>query len=323
MHHKLPKDIHDILDIARLAPSSHNTQPWTVRVDGHKLTIGYDSGRHLAVGDPGKRELFISLGCFIEAVATAAPCYGYKATVHYLGNKAGGVARVSLSKLKAKSGPRALDLLRHRRSDRRHYQDKKIPTDIIGKLGNITRGSASLSITDSPEAIGFLSEMTAEATREIMSDPAFREELAGWVRHNWTRQPDGMPGYTQGIPGPVSLFAKVVIRNNKRMANSQAKQDSRRVARSSAIGLVCIPKDDPPCQLDAGRVYQRACLAGAKYGLKTAGVSAAIVNDDTSEQIAKRLALKGKPVALIRFGYTKSVPKTSPRLSLSDFVVNS
>ena len=318
----MPEDIRNFLNIGRLAPSTHNTQPWKVRISGDELIIGYDPQRQLRVGDPDKRELFISLGCFIETVVAAAQTYGYITKVRFIGPKPDGVVSITLGRSGEKTDPQRIETIKRRRSDRRNYLDKPIPKDVILDINNINQGSASINLFNDPKDIGFLSKMTYEATYETMSDPAFREELAGWVRHNWTRRPDGMPGYTQGIPGPISLFAKLVIRKNKKMAVNQAKMDSKRVAHSSAIGLVTTSEDNPEEWVDAGRVYQRACLAATGHDVRSAGTSAAVVVEDTAKKIRGHLKLRGTPVALIRFGYTKNVPKASPRRDVDEIATS-
>ena len=61
---------------ATLAPSPHNTQPWQFRVAGRSLTIGPDPSRALAVADPRRRALAISLGCSAASVLVAAAASG-------------------------------------------------------------------------------------------------------------------------------------------------------------------------------------------------------------------------------------------------------
>jgi hypothetical protein len=148
----------------------------------------------------------------------------------------------------------------------------------------------------------------------------FREELSGWVRNNWTRQPDGMPAYVQGIPGPVSLIAKKVIRKNPKTASSQAKKDAKGIMNSSAIALICAGNKSPEAWLDAGRLMQRLWLEATQLGISAAAYSAAVVDKDTANQIEKRLDLKSAPVALLRLGYGKNTPKASPRRSLEQIL---
>jgi hypothetical protein len=66
---------------ATLAPSPHNTQPWQFRVSGGRLTIRPDASRALAVADPRRRALAISVGCSAMSVLVAASAAGLGMTL--------------------------------------------------------------------------------------------------------------------------------------------------------------------------------------------------------------------------------------------------
>ena len=77
-----------MLYYASLAGSSHNSQPWKVEVTHDSLIRLYaDTTRALTVVDPGQRELYISLGAFIENFNLAAGNLGYNSTVKLNDNK--------------------------------------------------------------------------------------------------------------------------------------------------------------------------------------------------------------------------------------------
>ncbi len=257
MSHTISKQLHEIVSLARLSPSSHNTQPWTIQLKNsdNSLVVGYNTLRTLPVGDPENRELYISLGCFIETLLCAARDKGLKATYLYLGRNPGEIATISFHK----DGPAANEwpgAIQNRRSDRRLYEPKSLTAVSREALNKLERGTASLKLIDTASDIGFLAEMTHEATLRTMSNQEFRNELASWVRHNWTKRPDGMPGYTQGMPGPVSLLGPWFIKNMKPVPADQAKKDAKRVMRSAAIGLVCLEQSNFPDWIEAGRLYQ-------------------------------------------------------------------
>lgn len=319
MTQKVSDIIEKVLLTSRHAPSSHNTQPWKVAVNGSVVVIGYDSSRQLLVGDPDKRELFISLGCFVESFVGAAAALGYTVRATYIGDDPAGVVRLELTE-GGNQGRNTDQLIRERRSDRRFYTAKHLEPAALTDLQHLSEGAATLVLFTDPADIQFLADQTYAATYKTMANPAFRTELASWIRNNWTKKPDGMPAYTQGIPGPVSLLAKFIIKKNKAVAKDQAKKDSKRVTHSAAIGLVIINKHSPAAWLDAGRLYQRACLTALANTVKTSGVSAAVIEPHTTKKITDTLHPGGAPVALIRFGYTKNSPKASPRLALSHFV---
>jgi hypothetical protein len=321
-HYDTEDTMMELLKIARLSPSSHNTQPWSVHVypDKKSIVIGFKPDRQLTVGDPNKRELFMSLGCFIATFVFAAKDMGFDTSYSFLGSNPEGVARLTLSKSKTTTGDKSWErIIRHRRSDRKLYKPTKIKSDDAYHIESLVYGHANTVLVQQESDIEFLAKMTHKATLEIMSRQEFRNELASWVRHNWTKSHDGMPGYTQGIPGPISLLAKFVIKKNKKVAIDQAKKDSKRVTKSAAIGLVCINEESPAAWLDAGQLYQRICLESLSREIKTSGVSAAVILPKTSKQIVKSLKLKKLPVALLRLGYSDKTPKATPRLNVEHF----
>ena len=320
MSRKITDDIRTILQSSRHAPSSHNTQPWKVNVNGSSVAVGFSPERQLNVGDPEKRELYISLGCFIESFVLSAEELGYKVKAEFIGNEPLLIVRLGLAKGSTSGGVGWAKLIAVRRSDRRFYEPMELNAKTIDSLASISGKDASVRIFSDKKTIDFLSGETYSATYKTMLNPAFRAELASWVRNNWTKKHDGMPGYTQGIPGPVSLLAKLVLKKNKGVAKVQAKKDSQRLLHSEAVGLICAHKQSPAAWIEAGRLYQRACLIALKDGVKSSGVSAAIIDPETTKKITKELNLAGNPVALLRFGYTKNSPKASPRLTLSHFV---
>lgn len=313
------QNIRRILELARLAPSSHNTQPWKVSLNGSQIIVGYQPGRQLRVGDPDKRELFISLGCFIETAVQAARGLGWQAEYKYQGDRPSEVVRLSL----AKTVPADKDLIapiKNRRSDRRPFLDKPLPAAFKKKLSGLRSGDAKVFLTDQPDEIALLSDVTRDATLKAMSQKEFRAELAGWIRNNWTKKPDGMPAYVQGIPGPISLLAKAIVRENPKVAGSQAKKDAKSVLQSAAIALIVVKNESPEAWLDAGQLYQKVCLSAAAAGIGSAAFSAAVMDGSTTETIKRKLGLSSQPVALIRLGYAKDTSKASPRRTVADIL---
>src|SRR3954452_22216921 len=68
----LEVQIRECIRYAVLAPSGHNTQPWTFSVEGSSVEIRADRARAMPVGDPQDRELAIGLGCATEHLVIAA-----------------------------------------------------------------------------------------------------------------------------------------------------------------------------------------------------------------------------------------------------------
>jgi len=79
------ENIASILKYASLAPSSHNTQPWKVKIISEsELIIQSDSTRWLPKLDPNNRECLLSIGAFWENLVQAALAFGFEVQTEVL-----------------------------------------------------------------------------------------------------------------------------------------------------------------------------------------------------------------------------------------------
>ncbi len=77
-HTALSLEEEQILFLAGLAPSGHNTQPWFIQyLAPYHWIIGNDSGRWLPAVDPDQRETMLSIGAFLQNLEYAAQASGY------------------------------------------------------------------------------------------------------------------------------------------------------------------------------------------------------------------------------------------------------
>jgi len=71
-------DEKEILFVASLAPSGHNTQPWFVKyIEPYHWIIGNDKSKWLPAVDPTQRETILSIGAFVQNLEYAANSLGY------------------------------------------------------------------------------------------------------------------------------------------------------------------------------------------------------------------------------------------------------
>ena len=74
----LKEDERQILYLASLAPSGHNTQPWFVKyIEPYHWIIGNDKSKWLLGVDPTQRETILSIGAFLQNIEYAASQFGY------------------------------------------------------------------------------------------------------------------------------------------------------------------------------------------------------------------------------------------------------
>ena len=77
-----------LIEVARRAPSLHNTQPWRFTVSGDAIELYPDARRQLHV-DPDGREMIISCGAALYGLRLAVRSLGYLPEVELLPGRAG------------------------------------------------------------------------------------------------------------------------------------------------------------------------------------------------------------------------------------------
>src|SRR3954451_21903620 len=70
-----------VTQFAGLAPSVHNSQPWTFVATDHTLEVRADTTRMLSYLDPTSRQLHISCGLAVEFARLAIRSLGHDAVV--------------------------------------------------------------------------------------------------------------------------------------------------------------------------------------------------------------------------------------------------
>ena len=299
---------------AILAPSGHNTQPWRFTTKGTNLVLEAERSRHLPYSGVQANEPYVSLGACLGTLELAARGFGYKLAIHYdlMGDQ---VASISLAgKVAAEAS--LLEAITQRVSNRNFYDEAPLPAPFLKTIAATESPQVSMLILNDRQDLEYVAKLTTEATLTTFADQAFRNELSKWVRNNITRQADGMPGFVQGIPTPVSLFARHVIKRLD-VSKDQAKKDSSRVLHSSSLAVITIRDTSHAALLDGGRTYARLCILAQQQGVATTGVGAAIIDPDTTKEITAKYQLPGKPIAIVRMGKTTKRARHTPRHDLS------
>lgn len=298
---------------AVLAPSGHNTQPWRFTFTAREMTLKADPKRKLPYSGIQANEPYVSLGACLGILELAAKGFGCKLEIKYI-TKNDTAARVRIDGTVAPD-PSLLDAITARVSNRNSYETAPLPQRLIKDFVKPEFGGTKTYVLTEKQDISYVADLTKEATITTFTDSEFRKELSKWVRNNLTNRFDGMPGFAQGIPTPVSLFAKHIIKHIN-VSKDQAKKDSDRVLRSSGLVIVEAKNSSPEALMDAGRVYAHICVCAQQQGIATAGVGAAIIEPETTKRLMKKLGLSGKPIAIIRFGRALKQARHTPRWPL-------
>ena len=128
------QDVLDILEMARFAPSVHNTQPWKVSWSDTSVTVSLDPEHLLSDGDPTGRETIISLGIFTEAIVIAAKKCGFESKSVSYKDKSSVIVLTKKSSTPSES--QTVALLTQRCTDRSIYTHTEITATTLEDIKN-------------------------------------------------------------------------------------------------------------------------------------------------------------------------------------------
>lgn len=319
-HARVPaKLLRRVVDQARLAPSIHNTQPWTWRVEAPVLELWADPARALPATDPSGRSLLISCGAALHHAVVAGQAFGYAVEVEHLPDpgKPDLVARMSFRAGRRHDGDeRYLEAIRERCTDRRRFTSWPVPHERLLDLAEAGRrwGASIVPVTDT--ALRFRVEMLIdEAVHTQLHDEAVVAEEQLWLdrgRH------DGMPRAV--VPPLTGLDGE---RRARLAAQAVAEPPSRRLGEATdGLLAVCTTDDGPLAWLHAGETLSAVWLRATLTGLSLVPLSQVVEVPATRSEL-DTLVLRGNghTQVLARIGWQeigRGSLRRTPRRRLQD-----
>lgn len=305
----------DLVAAATRAPSMHNTQPWRFQFVPASQTIGLyaDPARMLPFGDPDGRALHIAGGAALFNLRLAATVAGRQPVIRLLPDPGQPLllATVRLAG-PCRAQPDELELheaIPARRTNRSPFSSRRVPPGVLTELAGAARiEGAILHFPDHQEAIRLLA-LARDAERALLSDPAYRRELARWA--GGARDREGIP---DEVMAPHDPRGTAPVRDFTPAAPSSYAwfEDEPQLAVLSTH--FCGRAD----WLRAGQALQRVWLTATVRGLEVSPLTQPLETADAWQARDPRSGVE-HPQMILRFGYGLPVPHT-PRRSLPDVV---
>ena len=311
-----------LLRFAILAPSGHNSQPWEFSIGGNTIKIFANKERSLAQSDPDRRQLMVSIGCALENLLLAADYYGFKVGVDYLpeGEKQDLISRIIIEK----AGERKNDdqhlifSIPHRCTNRNKYRDQLLPQDFLVRIKSLSTNNLIVTVVTEKKLKDAVADVVNIAQIEAMEDDLFREELSHYVKSNLTMAKTGMPGFTLGMPLPISLIASRLIKKVNMSKKTMKKDDELLKLYTPVFILVSAVSDDNVSRVKAGQILERIWLMATKEGLSCAPLAAGVQVGEYYKNLQKILGLSSRPQAFLRMGYCGKSVRHSPRFYVEE-----
>jgi hypothetical protein len=296
------RDDRELIRLATLAASSHNTQPWLFRVAEDAITIVPDRTRRCPVVDPDDAHLYKSLGCAAENLVHAASTQGCAARVRY--DEVADALVIELDHVDA--APTELSrALTTRQCTKSSYDGSSIGAEDLAALARAgtDSGVRVLLLTDA-RRMAEVATLVERGNAIQLTDARFRRELLEWIRFNprvaiQTR--DGLAGRVNRQPAlPTALgelLAPVLFD-----ADRQAKADTARLRTSAGVAVFLTPTDGEAAWIQAGRAFERFSLRADLLDIRSAFINQPIEVAALRTALRSQLDTTDHPQLMVRFG---------------------
>jgi hypothetical protein len=306
-----------LLRYAILAPSVKNSQPWAFSVQGNRIHLIADLSRAQSVADPGKRELYISLGCALENLLVAAEHFGLRHGVSYFPEpgQAELAATVHFAPGGVPSHVRAgatLSAIVRRHNDNSVFRPVAVPEQLqLRLMACCVETDLRVHLTDDRHFRRWIDALTLEADRVEFADPAFRKELGYWIGQGVFGAPPLVAGLERMLVSRVDLGEPV------------ARQDHEILESAPLLGLICAAGDSHLLHVRTGQLFERLWLTATAMGVSIHPMSQTMRRPPLRAAVGELLPSAGwVPQHLFRVGFSsRQDDHHTPRRPVEDVLV--
>ena len=301
-----------IVELACLAPSVHNTQPWRWASRPGGVELHADRTRQLRAEDPDGRNLMISCGGAVDHFLVAAGALGWQPEVDRFpaGVDSSLVATFRLHRANVSATAEAdLGALRDRCTDRRRFTSWPVPEQRLADLAGTarSRGGRAQPILDVGKRFRLeLAVIHALTIREDSLEATAEQD-------RWTDR-----GPHEGVPSEV-VPAETAAQGRRSRFGTGLLEDTRRdVAPNDGLIILGGDTDDAPAWLRTGEALSALWLRATRDSLSVVPLSLPIELDETRAEV-RDTVLDGEmdPHLLVRIGWQaigrSELPRTPRR----------
>lgn len=325
-------ELYQMFYYASLAGSSHNSQPWKVEVYGKdSILVFADMTRKLPVVDPTSRELYISIGAFVENLHIAASAYGYKTDIkinHISSGFSAPVANIYLSKSEEKREDADLKEIKLRTTLRIPFDTIPIKQDDWMTL--VSDDTLNIHYLSAGSEKGeYIKQKELESYSHQAKSKNAQDELASWIRFSnkeVQEKKDGLTTAGMGIKG----IGGFVVRNFFKPEDSKKESfvtqgiDKTKLQTDNCGGWIVItqPSENIKSWINIGRLYQSIHLKCRKMNIGFHPMNQLIEESGFAKEANTFLGLNGQIMFIARIGYVKDYPApVSVRRPVESFTV--
>ncbi|MCA0454248.1 MAG: hypothetical protein LCI00_09770 [Chloroflexi bacterium] len=298
-HGILSEKLKFLVGYAVLAPSIHNSQPWKFAVRESEIRVLADRTRQLNVADTDARELYVSVGCALENLLTAATYFGLRATVTYFPDPKDEVWVATVTFAEGGVSPSLADQERFhaitlRHTNRQTYANKPLTEHDIQRLGaSVREEGVALQISDDTHVKLGVNALVVSADITQFADPHYREELNQWIER-------GTFGHRWLISRMGQLATTYLASHHK-----PVKPEADIVLNAPLLALISSTTDDRLSQVKAGQVFERIALQATTLNIGVQPLSQVIQVNSLKPELLRIFGASTTYAQMVfRLGYT-------------------
>ncbi len=313
----LRTDEKEILYLASLAPSGHNTQPWFIQyLEPYHWIICNDQCKWLHGVDPTQRETVLSIGAFSQNLEYAANHKGYDCHFTLLAenNQDKQMMEVTLFK-SGKVHPFNVDKIKRRRTVKSNYLTETLKAEDVHYLMGQESNFFEYLPNNSREH-HWLNEQTIEANRVQTHRNDAQHELAEWIRFSSkdaARYRNGLTLESMEIKGIPAWILRNFYGKNDVMKPGFRKQSIDQVVSqvSQSAGWILITSKDHSVEslLETGKRMQRLLLKIREKGIAIHPMTQILEESHANFQLLPSMGLSDPVQFVLRTGYLQHYPE--------------
>ena len=314
-------DLSEAVDLARLAPSVHNTQPWRFRSADGILTLMRDPSLRLTALDPSGRQQVVSCGAAMHLARLALRLQSYDTEVVPFPPLADEHVLAQLVPVPghpvSSEDVVLADAARHRHTQRGPFEDRAVPREIVAEIRAAGEAHGGwVRVVDDQDDLVQLSVLLARADEDEQDDPAYQEELARWTSRPASTR-DGVPA--TATPDVRGRASNLRLRDFTGRRAAAATSDEPPVVEHQLAVVLGTEQDTQADWLLAGEALMALLLRASVEGVQAQPLGQVVDREWTRARLGAALGLVGHPQMVLRMGYAKPGPDT-PRRPARDIV---
>ncbi|MFA6603040.1 MAG: hypothetical protein WCT01_04535 [Candidatus Shapirobacteria bacterium] len=305
-----------LLHYAILAPSGHNTQPWKFYIEKNKLQVWADLDQSRKEVDPENRELYISVGCAITNLETAAKRFNLVWEENWwpVASKPNLVLEMEFKDVRRDYGEiePLFEAITKRSTSRNKFDTSKEVDINFHKDENkwLTANGVKISWVKNVAEKEKVAQLVSSAQKIWFRSKKLTEELEFWLKKDITDlglKKNGVVSLTN-----FSMNLKQFMGTEFKSIDDRAERDRKWLLEAPLVGVLWTKNDNLRSWVEAGRKYEYLCLWATSQNLQTGYFNSVAQLPKKRSELALILGERMWPQLLFRMGYGKR-GRMSPR----------